>query len=222
MQNRHFSIFSMAKIKRLTIQCSRCRRAGEKLFLKGEKCFIAKCPLTRRNYPPGMHGGKVQRKGTGYSGQLQEKQKAKWVYGLREAQFRNYVFKAVKKKGNTAQNLLQMLERRLDNVIYRLGLAKSRQAARQLVSHGHFLINNQKVNIPSFQVKPNETITWREKSKKSKFFADLPQILAKYEPPAWLSLDKQNLTAKVLGLPQEGDLLQMNFDPKKIIEFYSR
>lgn len=212
----------MPKIKRLTIQCSRCRRAGEKLFLKGEKCFSAKCPLTRRNYPPGMHGGKAQRKETGYGGQLQEKQKAKWVYGLREAQFRNYVAKAVKKKGNTAQNFLQMLERRLDNVIYRLGLAKSRQAARQLVLHSHFLINNQKVNIPSYLVKSNEIITWREKSKKSKLFTDLTQILAKHEPPAWLSFDKQNLTAKVLGLPQEGDLQQMNFDPKKIIEFYSR
>lgn len=213
----------MAKIKRLTIQCSHCRRAGEKLFLKGEKCFSAKCPLTRRNYPPGMHGGKAQRrKETGYGGQLQEKQKAKWVYGLREAQFSNYVNKAVKRKGDTAQNLLQMLERRLDNVIYRLGLAKSRQAARQLVLHGHFLINNKKVNIPSFQVRPNEIIAWREKSKKSKLWTDLPPVLVKYEPPAWLSLDKQNLTAKVLGLPQEGDLQQMNFDPKKIIEFYSR
>lgn len=212
----------MPKVQRLTIQCGRCRRAGGKLFLKGEKCFLAKCPLTRRNYPPGMHGQQAQKKETGYGGQLHEKQKAKWVYGLRETQFRNYVAKAVSKKGDTAQNLLQMLERRLDNVIYRLGLAKSRPAARQLVLHGHFLINNKKVNVPSYQIRPNEIIAWREKSKKSKLFIDLSQVLAKYEPPAWLSIDKQNLTAKILGFPKEEDLQQVNFDPKKIIEFYSR
>lgn len=202
----------MAKVKRTTIQCARCRRAGEKLFLKGEKCVLAKCPLTRRSYPPGMHGQSSRSRSTGYGNQLREKQKAKWIYGLREAQFSKYAGEAASKKGDTAHNLLQTLERRLDNVIYRLGAAKSRRAARQLVSHAHFLVNQKKVNIPSYRVKPNDTISFRDQF-------DFSSI--KQEPPVWLSWNMESRTAKVLGLPKPEDI-QTNFDLKKIIEFYSR
>ncbi len=211
----------MPKPDRKTIQCARCRQVSEKLFLKGEKCFTAKCPLTRRSYPPGQHGTERKRRLTGYGEQLKEKQKAKRVYGLRERQFRNYMKKAFEKRGNTANTLLEFLERRLDNVIYRLGLAKSRAMARQMVNHAHFLIDGRKVNIPSFQVNPNQTITLAEKSKKLKAFENLAQTLVKHEAPSWLAFDLSNLTAKVLSAPKVEDI-QTNFDPKKIIEFYSR
>lgn len=211
----------MSKLKRLTIQCGRCRQAGEKLFLKGEKCFLVKCPLSRRSYPPGQHGPGRRRRLTSFGEQLREKQKAKFVYGLRERQFSNYVKKASQKKANTADILLELLERRLDNVIYRSGLAKSREMARQLVSHAHFLVNGRKVNIPSYQVRPNQLISLSEKSKKMIIFENIAPALAKHETPAWLSLDINNLTIKVLSLPKPEEL-QINFDPKKIIEFYSR
>ena len=212
----------MAKPKRLSNQCNRCRRAGEKLLLKGEKCLSIKCPLNRRSYPPGQHGGGKRRAHlTGYGEQLKEKQKAKRIYGLRERQFANYVKKAFRRKGNTAEALLESLERRLDNVIYRLGLAKSREAARQLVSHCHFLVNERSVNIPSYEVKPNQIISPREKSRNKKIFENLAVSLVKHETPVWLFLDANNLTGKVLGRPKTEDI-QVNFDPKKIIEFYSR
>lgn len=211
----------MAKQDRITIQCARCRRVGEKLFLKGEKCFSVHCPLIKRNYRPGQHGLDKRARLTGYGEQLKEKQKAKQVYGLRERQFSNYVAQATKIKGNTAAALIQVLERRLDNVVYRLGLAKSREAARQLVSHAHFLIDNKKVNIPSYSVKINQTISVREKSKAKKIFENLSVSLIKQELPGWLSLDVANFSGKVLAMPKSEDI-QVNFDLKKIIEFYSR
>lgn len=211
----------MPKPDRITIQCARCRRAGEKLFLKGDKCFTVKCPLTRRGFPPGQHGPTKRVRLTSYGEQLREKQKAKRVYGLRERQFSNYVAKASKRKGNTAEGLLKFLEKRLDNVVYRLGLAKSRESARQMVSHRHFLIDGRRVNIPSFQVAPDQIISIAEKSQSKKIFENLKQILAKHEVPAWLSLDAEKLTGKILSEPKiEG--MQFNFDPTKIIEFYSR
>lgn len=209
----------MAKVKKLNVQCARCRRAGEKLFLKGEKCFTAKCPLVKYNYAPGEHGSSRRRRLSSYGVQLQEKQKAKFSYRLRERQFRNYVKKAVRQAGNTADHLLELLEARLDNVIYRLGLAKSRTMARQLVSHVFFLINGRRVNIPSFQVKANQTISLTDKAKKTKIFENFSP--AQKNLPAWLSFNPENLTAKVLSLPKI-DEIQINFDPKKIIEFYSR
>lgn len=211
----------MPKPDRVTIQCARCRRAGEKLFLKGDRCFTAKCALTRRSFAPGQHGPTQRIRLTSYGEQLKEKQKAKRVYGLRERQFSNYVAKASKRKGNTAEGLLKFLEKRLDNVVYRLGLAKSRESARQIVSHCHILVDNKRVNIPSFQVEPDQVISIAEKSQLKKIFENLKQTLIKHEVPVWLSLNVETLTGKVLAEPKiEG--MQFNFDPKKIIEFYSR
>lgn len=211
----------MPKPDRVTIQCARCRRAGEKLFLKGDRCFTAKCALTRRSFAPGQHGPTQRIRLTSYGEQLKEKQKAKRVYGLRERQFSNYVAKASKRKGNTAEGLLKFLEKRLDNVVYRLGLAKSREGARQIVSHCHILVDNKRVNIPSFQVEPDQVISIAEKSQSKKIFENLKQTLIKHEVPVWLSLNVETLTGKVLAEPKiEG--MQFNFDPKKIIEFYSR
>lgn len=211
----------MPKADRVTIQCARCRRAGEKLFLKGDRCFTAKCALTRRSFAPGQHGPTQRVRLTSYGEQLKEKQKAKRVYGLRERQFSNYVAKASKRKGNTAEGLLKFLEKRLDNVVYRLGLAKSRESARQIVSHCHILVDNKRVNIPSFQVEPDQVISIAEKSQFKKVFENLKQTLIKHEVPVWLSLNVETLIGKVLAEPKiEG--MQFNFDPKKIIEFYSR
>lgn len=211
----------MPKPDRITIQCARCRRAGEKLFLKGDKCFTVKCPLTRRGFPPGQHGPTKRVRLTSYGEQLKEKQKAKRVYGLRERQFSNYVAKASKRKGNTAEGLLKFLEKRLDNVVYRLGFAKSRESARQIVSHCHILVNNKRVNIPSFQVESDQIISIAEKSQPKKLFENLKQILIKHEVPTWLSLDAEKLSGKILSEPKVEDI-QVNFDPRKIIEFYSR
>ncbi|MEK7189981.1 MAG: 30S ribosomal protein S4 [Patescibacteria group bacterium] len=211
----------MPKADRVTIQCARCRRAGEKLFLKGDRCFTAKCALTRRSFAPGQHGPTQRIRLTSYGEQLKEKQKAKRVYGLRERQFSNYVAKASKRKGNTAEGLLKFLEKRLDNVVYRLGLAKSRESARQIVSHCHILVDGKRVNIPSFQVESDQVISIAEKSQSKKIFENLKQTLIKHEVPVWLSLNVETLTGKVLAEPKiEG--MQFNFDPKKIIEFYSR
>ncbi|HBV58177.1 MAG TPA: 30S ribosomal protein S4 [Candidatus Magasanikbacteria bacterium] len=211
----------MPKPDRVTIQCARCRRAGEKLFLKGDRCFGAKCALTRRSFAPGQHGPTQRIRLTSYGEQLKEKQKAKRVYGLRERQFSNYVAKASKRKGNTAEGFLKFLEKRLDNVVYRLGLAKSRESARQIVSHCHILVDNKRVNIPSFQVEPDQVVSIAEKSQSKKIFENLKQTLIKHEVPVWLSLNVETLTGKVLAEPKiEG--MQFNFDPKKIIEFYSR
>lgn len=211
----------MPKPDRVTIQCARCRRAGEKLFLKGDKCFTAKCPVARRGFPPGQHGPTQRVRLTSYGEQLKEKQKAKRVYGLRERQFSNYVAKASKRKGNTAEGLLKFLEKRLDNVAYRLGLAKSRESARQMVSHCHILVDNKRVNIPSFQVEQDQIISIAEKSQSKKLFENLKQTLIKHEVPTWLTLDVEKLSGKVLSEPKVEDI-QVNFDPRKIIEFYSR
>jgi small subunit ribosomal protein S4 len=207
--------------KKLGAQCKICRREGKKLFLKGERCFTSKCALVKRNFPPGMHGVKGRGRLTSYGIQLREKQQAKQIYGISERQLRNYFKKATQKKGDTSEFLLQLLESRLDNVVYRLGFAKSRKIARQLVNHGHFLVNNKKVTIPSYQAKPNDIITLREKSLKSAFFADLPKILEKVEVPNWLFLDVKKMEGKVLNKPDKNTIV-VPFDINKIIEFYSR
>jgi len=210
----------MAKI--LGAKCRICRREGEKLFLKGERCNSAKCPIIRRNYPPGMHGMKsATRRLTGYGTQLREKQKAKRLYGLMETQFRNYFEKAKKEKGDTSENMVRHLEMRLDNVIYRLGFARSRSMARQMVSHGLFTVNDKKVNIPSYSVKPNDIIKINGTKSEKKIFESLKDKLKKQETPSWLMIDAAKLEGKVLSAPQ-GDELKQIFDPKLIVEFYSR
>jgi small subunit ribosomal protein S4 len=207
--------------RNLNARCAQCRREGEKLFLKGDRCNTTKCAIIRRGYPPGVHGPKGKARLTGYGTQLREKQKAKRIYGILERQFNNYFKKAIKKKGDTSEFLLQLLEMRLDNVIYRLGLGKSRQQARQLVSHSLFVVNGKKVDIPSFQAKVGDIISIKPNAVKKKVFENLPQTIAKYEPPTWLSLDVAKLEGKVVRKPTKDDV-KTPFDLKMIIEFYSR
>lgn len=189
-------------------------------MLKGEKCLGPKCPLTKRNYPPGMHGPNQKRtKTSGYGKQLREKQKAKRLYGLMERQFANYVAEASRKVGDTAKFLVQYLEARLDNAVYRAGFAKSRLAARQLVGHGLIAVNGRRVDIPSFRVKVGDVIAVKETAKNKKIFQGLAERLAKIEPPAWLGLTAGDLSVKVLNPPAADE---PGFDAKMIIEFYSR
>ena len=200
--------------------CRLCRREGTKLFLKGEKCFSQKCAVGKRPTPPGQHGQARQRKMSEYGTQLREKQKARRAYGLLETQFKRTYDRATSMKGVTGELLLQLLERRLDNVVYRAGLAPSRPAARQLVNHGHFLVNGQKVDIPSYSVDVDDVITVRGRSKESPHFKAVregsPRIL-----PKWLNVNADQLTATVAALPAREDIdfaLQENM----IVEFYSR
>lgn len=201
--------------------CKKCRRAGEKLFLKGERCNSPKCAMVKRNYPPGVHGQKGYARLSSYGLHLKEKQKVKNIYGLTENQLRLYMKKALRKKGDSGQIFLQTLERRLDSIIFRLGLARSRTQARQLISHGHFLLNNRKVNIPSHLVKANDLITVNEKSIKNKFFQEIIKSLEKYKGPPWLSLDKKNLKAKVLEVPG-GEDLNLGIEAQLIVEYYAK
>jgi small subunit ribosomal protein S4 len=207
--------------RRLEPKCKQCRREGEKLYLKGDKCFTPKCPVTRRPFKPGMHGPTSRTRPTPYGIQLREKQKAKNTYGLQERQFRNYFEKATRKVGNTGSFLVQMLEMRLDNVVFRAGFAKSRSSARQLVGHGNIKVNGKKVNIPSFQAKPGDVISLSDSIAKSKLFTEDAQRLEKHQAPSWIHFDAAAKTAKVTSKP-EGDELKQNFDPKLIVEFYSR
>lgn len=200
--------------------CASCRRAGEKLFLKGERCNTPKCAITRRSYAPGIHGQKGGRRSE-YGIQLNEKQKVKRIYGLRERQFRNYYEKATKQEGVTGEKMLTGLERRLDNVIYRLQLAGSRSDARQLVSHKHVMVNGQSVNIPSYQVRIGDVITLSKKSmERESFKTRLKKVDAKHVP-AWIEFDAKKPEAKVINLPQSGDV---DHQPQMqlIVEFYSR
>ena len=204
--------------------CRNCRREGMKLFLKGEKCFTPKCPVSRRAYPPGVHGPKGAPKPTEYGTQLREKQKAKRIYGVRERQFRNYVDTALGSSGNTADTLLATLERRLDAVVYRAGFAVSHRQARQLVAHGHFAVDGQRVTIPSYLVHAGAIITVVKLGELAQetnvLAADLAQE-KKGTLPAWLRFDSEQKRVEVLRLPAREDIEQ-SFDPKLIIEFYSR
>ncbi|MFA5358491.1 MAG: 30S ribosomal protein S4 [Patescibacteria group bacterium] len=207
--------------RKLDAKCARCRRAGAKLFLKGERCNTAKCAIVKRNYPPGIHGVKGRGKSTGYGEQLTEKQKAKRIYGILEKQFSKYYVMATNTKGDANLELLRLLEMRLDSVVYRLGFAASRTQARQLVLHGHFVVNGKKVNIPSFQVKVGDKISVSTKAQKSKIFANLSEKLGKANIPSWLALEGKNLEGKVLNKPAREEI-DTSFDIKAIIEFYSR
>ena len=207
--------------RNLDPKCKQCRREGVKLFLRGDRCLSPKCAMVKRNYPPGLHGVKRASRLSGYGLQLREKQKTKRIYGMLEKQFRGYYDKAAKTKGDTGEILLQLLERRLDNVVYKLGLAKSRNAARQLVTHGHLQVNSKNVNIPSFQVKVNDLIKVKANKSKDKYWQSWQKATGKTEVPQWLHLEKKNLSGKVLSMPQKEDLKQ-EIDPYLIVEFYSR
>jgi small subunit ribosomal protein S4 len=199
--------------------CRLCRRSSEKLLLKGDKC-ITKCTLDRRSSPPGQRS--VRRYRVSERGlQLRQKQKARYIYGLLERQFRKCYAEAQRQSGITGENLLVLLERRLDNVIYRLGWAESRPQARQLVRHGHILLNGRKTNIPSCLVKEGDTISWKPESTRTEYFKQLAQSIKGKTVLNWLSLDKQNLVGRVLSLPTPDDT-EAQFDGKAIVEYYSR
>jgi small subunit ribosomal protein S4 len=203
--------------------CKLCRREGEKLFLKGERCMSPKCGFERRPYAPGLHGRSAQyrRKQSDYSKQLRAKQKARRVYGIMERQFRRYFRDAEQRRGLTGANLLIMLESRLDNVVYRMGLAGSRPQARQLVRHGHFEVNGRKVNIPSFLVQQGDIVAVRPISQRNTFFKDLAQDLPHRSIPEWLSRDDEALTGRVMALPERKDI-DVSIDEHLIVEYYSR
>lgn len=203
--------------------CKLCRREGEKLFLKGDRCFSPKCAFEKRSYPPGLHGRQAQfrRKESDYRMQLRAKQKARRVYGVFEKQFRRYFRQAQGQKGLTGQNLLSILESRLDNVVYRLGLASSRAQARQLISHGHFDVNGRKTNIPSFLVSQNDQIVVRETSKKNTYFKSVAESLDGTRVPDWLEIDLKDLSARVVGVPSR-EHIDATLDEQLIVEFYSR
>ncbi len=207
--------------RNLNPKCKQCRRSGERLFLKGERCLAPKCAIVKRNYPPGTHGSKNRQRMTDYGQQLMEKQKARRQYQLLEKQFRLIFEKARRQTGNTGDNFLKLLETRLDNTVYRLGIASSRTQARQLVNHGHFTVNGKKSSIPSYQVKIGDIIGIKANKKDSNYFKNITEKLKKQEVPGWLHFDNQAMTAKVLGLPAK-EAITVNFNPQMIIEFYSR
>ncbi len=200
--------------------CRLCRRENLKLFLKGERCYTEKCAYDRRNYAPGQHG-QSRKKFSDYGTQLREKQKVKRMYGILENQFRNIFKEADRQKGITGETLLSLLERRLDNIIYRLGFANSRNEARQLVRHNHFLVNQSKVNIPSYLVKPGDVIELREKSKKVVRILEALEGVARRGVPQWLELDKDQMKGSVKGLPAREDIT-IPIQEKLIVELFSK
>jgi len=203
--------------------CRLCRREGMKLFLKGTRCFSPKCPIEgKRNFPPGQHGRDRKPKIVGYGLQLREKQRAKRYYGVLEVQFRNLFEKAARMKGITGDNLLGMLERRLDNVIHRSGFGVSRAMARQIVRHGHIAVNGRKVDIPSYIVRPNDVVEVREKSRLSPAITSSLEATAHLPVPAWLEVDREALKMKILGNPKREDLVQIKLDEQLIVELYSK
>ena len=201
--------------------CRLCRREGMKLFLKGAKCFSDKCPIEKRNFAPGQHGKDRKAKIVGYGLQLREKQKAKRIYFTQEGQFRNYFEKAARTRGVTGYMLLQQLERRLDNVVYRLGFAVSRRQARQLVRHGHVAVDGRKVNIPSYQVSQGEEITIRENSKKVPILKIAKEFASHQPLPNWLEIDRDNYKGRILSLPKREDI-QLPVNEQLIVELYSK
>jgi len=201
--------------------CRLCRREGMKLFLKGERCYKEKCAIERRNQPPGQHGGARRRKPRAYGIQLREKQKLRRVYGVLEGQFRRTFDEANRRKGVTGENLLQLLELRLDNVVFSLGFATSRTQARQLLRHGHVLVDGRRVDIPSFRVKPGMEVSLREKSRKLAQIEEAVDFAQGRGVPAWLELDAANLTGKVVEAPSREDI-RFPIQEQLIVELYSR
>jgi len=203
--------------------CRLCRREGMKLFLKGERCYSDKCAIEKRNFAPGQHGkSKRPKKLIGYGLQLREKQKARRIYGLLERQFRNTFEKAAQMKGVTGDNLLSLLERRLDSVIYRMGLATSRAQARQLVRHGHIQVNGKKTNIPSYVVKPVDTVEVRESSRKNPVVLAAKEMTAHMTKPTWIDVDLESLKGTVTGTPKRDELVQIPMNEQLIVELYSK
>lgn len=200
--------------------CKLCRRERQKLFLKGSKCYTEKCPLEKKNYPPGQHGTSRRTKISEYGIQLREKQKVKRIYGLLEAQFKNYFEKAIKQKGRTGENLIKLLERRLDNVVFRLGFAPSRKAARQLVKHRHVLIDGKIVDIPSYLLKPGQVISIKEKSKTLDIIHNSLKRVKEGTYP-WLQIDKATLSGTFLHIPERSEI-PLNANEQLIVELYSK
>ncbi len=201
--------------------CRRCRRENLKLYLKGDRCYSDKCSFERRAFGPGQHGQSRFRKVSDYAIQLREKQKVKNIYGMLEGQFRNYFHKADLQKGITGENLLILLERRLDNSIFRLGFSSSRKQARQLVRHNHIQVNGKKVNIPSFLISVNDVITIKEKSRTNKFLVESMEAVARRGIPSWLELDKDAFKATVKALPNREEIT-MPIQEQLIVELYSK
>jgi small subunit ribosomal protein S4 len=201
--------------------CRQCRREGEKLFLKGDRCYSEKCAVERRPFPPGAHGQGRRQKPSEYGLQLREKQKTKRIYGLLEKQFHNYFKKADRQPGVTGENLLILLERRMDNVVFRLGFAGSRKEARQLVSHGHFIVNGHKATIPSMLLKPGDVVQVRDTSKDSPKFQEIKDQATYKTPPEWLTVDVENLTGSVLAYPTR-EQIDTAVNEQLIVELYSR
>ena len=201
--------------------CRLCRREGMKLFLKGPKCFSDKCPIEKRNFAPGQHGKDRKAKIVGYGLQLREKQKTKRMYFTQEGQFRNYFEKAARTKGVTGEMLLQQLERRLDNIVYRMGFGISRRQARQLVRHGHIQVDGRKVNIPSYQVSVGEEIAVREGSRKLPILETAKEFASHQNAPTWLEIDRDAYKGRVSSLPKREDI-QMPVNEQLIVELYSK
>ena len=200
--------------------CRHCRREGLKLFLKGERCYTDKCAIERRNYPPGEHG-QARPKFSEYSIQLREKQKLRRIYGVLEGQFRRYFGRADRSRGVTGETLLQLLERRLDNIVYRLGFATSRAEARQLVRHGHFRVNDHKVDVPSYLVKAGDVVTVRERSRKVTRIQEALELAQRRGVPEWLDVQADTFTGVVKALPVRADLT-MPINEKLVVELYSK
>jgi small subunit ribosomal protein S4 len=201
--------------------CRLCRREDMKLFLKGERCYTDKCGYERRSYPPGQHGQARRRKRSDYGEQLREKQKVKRIYGLAERQFRGYYYRASRMKGVTGENLIQLLERRLDNVVYRMGFACDHAEGRQLVLHGHFTVNGRRVNIPSYLVRSGDVVVVKEKSRTITRVVDSLAAVDRRGVPAWLDVDKNDFKGTVKALPARADVT-MDIREQLIVELYSK
>ena len=193
-----------------------------KLFLKGERCYSEKCAIEKRNYPPGQHGRDRKPKIVGYGLQLREKQKAKRYYGVPEVQFRNGFEKASRMKGVTGDNMLSMLERRLDNVVHRIGFGTSRAMARQIVRHGHVIVNGKKVDVPSYIVRPNDVVEIKEKSRTNTAILAARDATAHMPAPNWLEVDREALKGRVIGMPKREELVQIQLNEQLIVELYSK
>ena len=201
--------------------CRLCRREGVELYLKGDRCFTDKCAIKRRGYPPGQHGQRRMKKHSDYGVQLREKQKARRIYGLLEKQFHNYFEKADRMKGKTGDNLLILLERRLDNVVFKLGFAVTRRESRQLVRHGHFLVKGKRVNIPSFLVRTGDIVEMRERSRKIPSVNESLDAVIRKGIPAWLELERENFRGSVKNIPSRADITEP-IQEQLIVELYSK
>lgn len=201
--------------------CRLCRRSGEKLMLKGSRCFTPKCAMDRRAKPPGQQSGGRRRRISDRGFQLREKQKARYTYGIMEGQFRRLFAQAERQQGITGDNLVVLLERRLDNVVYRLGFADSRPQARQIVRHGHIRLNGHKNNVPSSLVREGDTISWKETGKNTEYYKIMADSIGSKIVPNWLQLDRQNMVGQVVSLPTPEEI-EAKFEGKTIVEYYSR